>query len=456
MGIVASRPSARRRFPYIGFRSAYPEFTAELTLLRQRRQKVLTALAEATVRERHSSVRRILRDRRLHLLYAYDALRRTGRLRGATPQIIEELATRFNPFAPVVDERVITRLIDKGSGRRWVQDFGPVRRMQQALVADVLRYLHPPLRGQKLFNGGMPTALNAVATAYADGFTHGVEVDFVNFYGSVRPEALAGLLRPLPTSVVEHVVWDQTMRNPYNVVVVPSEAYPTPSTTAGLSLGAATSPIVGEKIIAHLLTVAQLEDTITYADNLFILGRSEAEVTARIHLIKEGVANLDVGVLGLRFARKSNFELTVPFEFVKAQGEARDGRVVWRPGAAKINQYQASATDFLPATEIEAAERRVSQWRRSYAGWDEGDAHEAEYLAALKVRRFYLDADPAHLSAAVHAIVVAYLAWGRRREMIEFIPTEGDVRGNHRERLLGEIERWIDAAVLRERDVDAA
>ncbi len=146
----------------------------------------------------------------------------------------------------------------------------------------------------------MPEALEAIATAYRSGMTHGVEVDIVDFYGSIRPDRLAELLRPLPASVVEHVVWDVDLHGDAPVVVGKTTVDPPSSASMGLSLGAATSPIVGERIVRELLAVARLPDTITYADNLFVLGRSEEEVDARIQTLMDSARQLEVGVLELR------------------------------------------------------------------------------------------------------------------------------------------------------------
>ena len=451
------RPQSRTETQYERFRSANPDFVARLVELRQYRAQQMLHLGATTGRQRHSGVRRLVRDRDLHLLYAYEAVRRCKMLHRATPASIAELATGFNAFCPVMNEAVTTRRVDKGSGRRWVQEFGPRRRMQQALAADILRQIHPPLRTQTLFNGGMPTARDAVAAAYREGFTHGVELDFENFYGSVGHERLADLLRPLPTSIVDNVVWDFAMRDGSSpMVVVSPDADPTPSALTGLSLGASTSPIVGERIIAEVLAAAQCPETITYADNLFVMGRSREEVDERIHRIKESIASLNVGRLGLRVGHSIKYDLTRSFEFMKQDGEATPDGIKWKPSASKVRQYMVSALEgSLTLAEIEAAERRVRHWRRAYPDWPDGDAYEAEYLAALAVRRFYEDRNASHRTSAVHAILIAVHAWEGLQFFWEFIPTEGDPSGEGRQEIIAEVKRWLAAAEAR-RSVAAA
>jgi len=290
----------------------------------------------------------------------------------------------------------------------------------------------------------------AIATAYRQAqMTHGVEVDLIGFYGSIKPSRLAEYLRPLPTSVVEYVVWDTPMRDDPSVhAVVGTMPAPTSSPPAGLSLGSATSPIVGELIVNLLLANANEQDTITYADNLFVMGRSEQEVNARIDRIKESVASLEVGALELRVGYSVGHDLTKPFEFLKHEGVVEDGRFVWRPGHAKRLQHQIGGSDYYLSDEvIAAAERRVRHWRRSYPAWPEGDIQEAVHLAELAVWRFYRNGDPSNRTAAVHALVVAWLAEGNARALIEYIPTHDAVPQQRYNDLVTELARWQRAAI---------
>jgi hypothetical protein len=434
--------------PFERFRAAYPAFCERLVLDKKRCVLQLGLLGQMSLGEQRDHIRKLLRDRKLHRLYAYHAIRQARRLGNATPETVDALATSFNAFAPVTGERVALRWIEKGSGKRWVHDFGLRRRMQQKLVADILRQIHPPRRTQMLFNGGMPEARKAIATAYhEDGFTHGVELDFVGFYNSVERPALAELLRPLPTPVVEHVIWDVAMRDdPSLYAVVGTMPAPTSSVPTGLFLGSSTSPIVGEKVVARLLANAGEQDTITYADNLFVMGRSETEVRERIDRIRESAASLDVGSLELREGHSSRYNLTRPFEFLKQDGVATAAGFEWRPGTAKQLQYQIGAAEYDVSTdEIATAEKRVRFWRRSYPDWPEGNVQEAVHLAELATRRFYKDGNASNQTAAVHAIFVAWLADGQMRSLLEFIPEEGDRFLNRRKELIIAVARWEEA-----------
>ena len=71
---------------------------------------------------------------------------------------------------------------------------------------------------------------------------------------------MAELLRPMPGAVVSSVIWDdQIRRDGTGDFAVPhSLDDPSLSGTVGLALGSATSPVVGERIIGHLLNHADI------------------------------------------------------------------------------------------------------------------------------------------------------------------------------------------------------
>ena len=294
----------------------------------------------------------------------------------------------------------------------------------------------------------MPKARKAIEGAVRDGHTHGVEVDFVGFYGSVRSEALPDLLRPLPTSVVDGVVWDGQARALRGAPVC-SLPDPTSSAYEGLSLGSACSPIVGEAIIARVLAAAQLRDVVTFADNLFVFGRSEEDVQAKLQGLRDTVARQPYGALELRVARADGFDLAYHFEFAKQAGNLRDGMIQWSPGARKLAQFMVGDAAHITFDQLSAAEARVVHWRRAYPDWTDGNAFETEFLAAIAARRYYLNRHPLHLRRALDSVIVAFqerLAIEPHFEggMLHFIPREGDPLGDGYQRLIDELRQHLD------------
>jgi hypothetical protein len=411
---------------------------AELRHYRDRETTKLSGLDQSAKRDR---ARKLLGCPRLSLLYAYEAVRRLQQLHEATPDTLRDLASRCDPFTRS-HEAVQRLLIGSGSRTRSVQNFGPLKRMHQLLVADVLAALHPPRRDQYLFNGGMPMALAAIEAAFRDGYTHAVEIDMIDFYGSVRTPGLAELLRPLPASVVENVVWDYAVRRgPDDEFVIPCDGGVPASLTGlvGLSLGAATSPIVGERIIGSLLASAQLGPVVTYADNVLVLGRDREEVVARTKHLKECADRLEAGPVRPREGTVATFfGHTGGVEFGKQWGRAIRHRLNWEPDADKRDEHRiADRVDRMTLDQIAEAERKVTHWRRSYPMWRTGDAWELERLAELAAARYYCAAQPEHLVRARQALVMACVGSGGWRNAREIAPDwPGRIFSERRETLV--------------------
>ncbi len=426
MAIRPAHSARSRRTDYERFATTYPEFVESIAELRRYRDREMAKLRMLQRSGQRDRIRLLLRSSRLALLYAYEAVRRVHLLHSATPDTLRELASQCNPFA-ASHEAVQRLVVGQGKCTRGVQNFGPLKRMHQMLVADVVVAIHSPREDQYLFNGGMPKALAAIEAAFRDGCMFAVEVDMINFYGGVRTPGLAELLHPLPASVVEHVVWDYAVRRgPDDELATPcdGEAHPSLTGLVGLSLGAATSPIVGERIIGNMLASAQLGRVVTYADNVLVLGRDREEVVARSQHLAEHASRLEAGPVRPRVGRIASFrDRTGGVEFAKQWGEAIRHRLNWSPNGDKQAEHRiADHAERMTLQQISEAERKVTQWRRSYPMWRTGDAWEVERLAELATARYYCNGQPEHLATARQALITACFARGQLRDPSEFAP----------------------------------
>lgn len=451
------------RSAYETFAADHADFIGQIAALRSDFGSRLSDLASAPRGRQHHLVRQLLRMRHLHPLFAFDAIKGAGQLSQSNPSSIRDLAGQFDPFNALPDERVLIRNVGRAGGRpRLVCDFNPIRRMHQQPVSSILRHLHPPLQNQFLFNGGMPRALSALEAAVSAGATHSCELDFVDFYRSVSLTDLAEVMRPLPASVTEHVIWDTRLRE-RDLMVFSSSVVstPTPETLNGLPLGSATSPIVGEVLIARLLEAAQLPGIITYADNLCVFGCSEEEVQARKDHLQRVLSNPPFDcVSGLSLHEGEIRNIVDPsrpsrhnFEFAHHEsvtGCSDDGSPLiegWKPSPSRLAQFQIAAADYVNVEQINRATTRVSNWRRYYARWPDGDFHEAEYLASLYTRRYCLAQTAEHRASAVTAVTNAFLMFSDRADVEggirEFLPgmtvhqdAENEIMNAVRERVL--------------------
>lgn len=422
--IMAIRPSprpARCETDYERFRETYPDFVRQIGSLRKLRDREFQKLAALTAKGRHSRTRSLLKSRPLHLLYAYEALRKCRQLRTATPATVAQLASRCDPFAPCHERATMMAAPARGK-RRYVYRYGPAKRMRQLLVADLLRSLHPPLDQQFLNRGGMPAAFRAVEGAIADGFSYAAEIDMIDFYGSMRLEGLAPILRPLPPHVVEHVVVERVVRTSMeHVSIFMQDDDPPLNIQPGIALGSACSPVVGEQVMAVLIASIASCRVVAYADNMLVLGRSREQVEVDCEHVRRQAQGFAGWMLRPRIVGDVRV-IQDGFEFLHHEARFEEGRIVWSPDQRKRDEYLVAEDEYANIHEITKAESKLTHWRRAYPGWPEGDLWETQQLGALAARRYFFAATPLNRSQAAHALVASYLAWGRVRPFEEIIP----------------------------------
>ena len=196
----------------------------------------------------------------------------------------------------------------------------------------------------------------------------------------------------------------------------------TPEPPEGLYLGSATSPIVGEKLIARLLEAAQLPSVITYADNLLVPGRSEGEVVARIQALREVlddpplrcVSGLSVREGAIHDVANRNRPLNIGIEFSSHVSVFDDGPdqasiVGWSPSRQRLDQIEIGDREHVSVDQLDKAINKVSNWRRYYKDWPDGDLEESRRLAPLKVRKYLLKRTPQNRADAIAAVVDAFM-----------------------------------------------
>ena len=434
------------------------EMKREVSALRKFRDREFAKLGTLPGRDRHSLTRKLIRLPSIHRLYAYEGLRKSGQLATVTPERLTAIAARCNPLQPC-DERSASHYVGQGQRKRLVQIFGPAKRARQMMVADLLRYLHPPLEQQFLFRGGMPAAFRAVEAAYADGFTFGTETDLVGFYPSIGLEGLAELLRPLPSSVVTNVVWDRaTGRDTVVNNAVPTSlqwAYPPLGDQQGIALGSACSPRVGERILATLIAPTSDCRTIAYADNVLVVGRSPDAVAACVQAMRDRTSSSGRWASRLRLRDDGIKDLTTEgFSFLHHEARVDGATFSWWPDHRKLGEFLAAHEDgdgvagYLSLEAIAAAETKIAHWRRAYRDWPEGDLWEVSQLAALAARRFYITASPLDRTTAATALIASYFANGRERSFEELAPGGATPKADNRRQMLIEdaVARLIQMA----------
>ncbi|MDZ4139804.1 MAG: hypothetical protein U1D66_13145 [Erythrobacter sp.] len=440
---------------YRHFAGRNRELVAEIVGLRAEWKQALSQLGGLTRRQQHNRVRQLLRSERFGIFHAYRGILKANRIRHATRSSFAEVAERLDPFGPC-HERVIPREIVKDGRARTVDTYGPIKRAHQHMVADVIRALHPPRANQFMFHGGIPTALAAVEAACARSLTHAVELDVEGFYRSIPAECLAGLLRPLPRSVVDHVVWDlshRTFNDDQPVGIMVRRTTPPLNEPMGLSLGSASSPIVGEVVIGQLLAANEIDfgpDIITYADNLLVLGRSEQEAEARAENLTALASSRAFCSLRLREKGRGHFLLPGSSEggrfstgvtFAGQFGRRTEGgQFTWEPTPERQIRHWAARRDHCPSlAEIARAKARVAAFHRAYPRWQDREIMEAEERARLSAAHYLRTPTAELLAAAGRDLVFAgLLMHGTDIHLDEMIPDYQEIPRIRRQRLMDE------------------
>lgn len=421
----------------------------ELQALRRRRDRELENLASLSSRkQKHHRIRRLLRGSQLKPLYAFNALNKVGELGKASKQDVLELASRFNPFGQT-DEPVNVKFIRKNGAPRQVTAFGKLKRMHQDFVADILRKIHPPRENQYMFSGGMPAAFRAVEAAKAEGYAFGMEIDVIGFYGSVTSQGLVELLRPIPASVTANVIWDNSIRRGDQIHIgvtndtsIDAQSFADTSVSAslsglmGMAPGSVTSPIVAERIIGSILNDFANCKIITYADNIFVAGMTECEVVTCVQNLCQRALDVEMGPL--RFSTGSMQSLHEEVRFLHQIGQNLSGGWQWRPDENKQAQYLIAHDDHAQLEDIDDAARRISNWRRAYPDWHEGDRFEIERKAELATAKYFRKGSPANRSDAVDKLLVSCLVTRPSRSIDELMPGVGTAKEVQRkEELIG-------------------
>lgn len=386
----------------------HPDLDAELGRAETRKQRLLDAIAVANPKRKRDLARRFLRDPQVSLAYVWEGVRRKQQF-DLSPDAIRRVANTMNVFHPAREQVRRATIQRWGRKSREVHRFGYQRFARQRMVAELGVTLHP-LSSNQFFGRGVPAAWKAVEELVQSGNTHGAEIDVVSFYASVTAlDELKALLRPLPGSVVEHVVWDGSLKRS----LANSTRHLARATSSnlnrhtGLSQGSASSPIAGEVIMQSLLRCVPDWPMVIYHDNVFVFGRSHEEVVARINVLREAAARHAVGEL--RFGEERFWAYPEPLAFLG--GEVDPTEIIWRwqPTQAALDRYLwACDQGQLTAAELRAILCGLPRFRRTYPLWLEGCQWVIKREAELAARVFMKSGEAADRERALDALLRAW------------------------------------------------
>jgi hypothetical protein len=353
----------------------HTKFYGEVQRAKARSQRLLSGIASASIRVQRDMCRAFLHDDQVRLSYVWKAVVR--RKAYQVPDTIRRTAKELNAFTPVDEDVSIHVRRFWGRKSREMRKFGLRRFARQSMVGDLIGALHPATEKQ-FFRRGVPGALKAAEEFVRAGFTHGAEIDVVNFYPSVFcSDELLAVLRPLPGAVVKHVVFDQgpAVSADYVIDCVRSNSSP----RIGLPIGSACSPAAGEAVMRAILGSIPDWPMISYHDNVFVFGHSQQEVMSRVEAIRSAA---QISALGrLEFGQARHWSHPEPFTFL---GRTADdvAQFPWRmrPTDGVLGRYLYACDNAnLTTQQMRKIIKGLKSFRNCYDTWDEGDQWAFQY-----------------------------------------------------------------------------
>ncbi|WP_420418332.1 reverse transcriptase domain-containing protein [Pacificispira sp.] len=257
------------------------------------------------------------------------------------------------------EEPVITwPKIKPSGGRRWVMSFGLLQKAIQILVGRALRpfaNLHSYQYATK--NGGRPAAVEAVLEAINDGYTHAVELDICNCFGSFDAQKIQEFL-PVPREIIETNLVSRSMNLVHrNTGHIHPPGRWIGDCQQGLPQGSSSSPLLAEMLIACVLDQVEVSARLfAYADNILVLARSKRELALTQTTLITAFAQSPVGELRL-VPKSDQRRVCDGFEFLGYWFRRRKGKT----------QVKASQRNYRKL--IKACEKRMSKLPKRDGFW---------------------------------------------------------------------------------------
>jgi len=330
-------------------------------------------------------------------------------------------------------ERVMLRLEEKKTPGtyRLIYDFGVENRTRQHLVAECLKprvALHP--RQYASAGGGTHAAVKAVSEAIEAGSRYVAHADINNFYSSVSPEKLAGVL-PLPKRLIETVVLAKAYRlwpgwvedqeslhqevNKLNTDLAShledlhllhtsvTDEFPPDFDEAlggylaegrlGIPAGSPVSSVVAEALLAPVVEqISNCGVFAQYADDCMVLDTSKEGVELTLQTLRSALKSHPAGPFSVK---EKAYKLGEPFDFLGFRLTPHSGHVVITPTKQNLLKFgrsfewrrkQILRVQSEPQRDVLVKRLRVfvTAWSSAFSLWDGADTHRDEHLALVK------------------------------------------------------------------------
>lgn len=353
-----------------------------LTLADARRQeeRQISKIKECMEAERYGRARDLqrvyLRSFAARLVAVYDANAKLPKWRRVTQDVLHQIAGDMHAWNGST-EPVRVRSIPKRNGDfRTVCSFGLRAKALQLLIGRAAIPFTKFSNCQFMFVGGRAAACTAVRDHLRSGYRHVVELDIKDCYGSFDNRRLHGFL-PLPRRVTEANIASDRRSLTHSNDDPGDLRNREIRSRRGIAQGSSLSPLVAETLIAAILKTLSEGDIpldvvlVVYADNILVLGRSEASVEVAATSLGRSFRNSRVGSLVLHRTRCRR--VCDGFDFLGYRFRVRAGRIAVRPSDKNLVKFAEQCCDLRYGDKkgsFTDLERYSRSWTNSFPIWN--------------------------------------------------------------------------------------
>lgn len=334
-----------------------------------------------------------------HLVATVKAYRRMPRHQRPSLDTVPDCARNLDPWKASHEEVVVSLKAKRGDPHdfRMIMAFGIENRARQYLVGEVLAARANLAPNQFFYRGGIPTAIRTAATALKNGYRYATEIDISSCFDSFNPEDVPNLL-PLPKEVTRNTVLSENFNIRLSAsLYIGAESDTNESSREfldslgvqwGIPQGSAISSFIAEMMLAPV--IEQLPNSgvaVAYADNILLLGRSNAEMVSMTKTLSSALAAHPAGPLTPN--APASYVPGDAVEFLGHEIRVEQDNVLIAPSMENLRRFRKTFNRKVADVRTNritlfAAKGYVISWSSAFRLWDGVVKHRDNHLQKLQ------------------------------------------------------------------------
>lgn len=377
---VYSQPDAGSVAHALGSRHNRQRSPLTLADARRAEQKLIRRIKACLETGRNGQARDLqrtyLRSFAAKLVAVHDANDKLKKWHRVTKDVLRQIAEEMHAWSGSVEPVHIRSIPKRNGDYRMVCSFGLRAKALQLLIGRAVTPFSKFATCQFMFVGGRAAACAAVRELLRSGYRHVVELDIKDCYGSFDNRRLHGFL-PLPRRVTEANIASDRRSLTHSNDDPGDLRNREIRSRRGIAQGSSLSPLVAETLIAAILKTLSEGDIpldvvlVVYADNILVLGRSEASVEVAATSLGRSFRNSRVGSLVLHRTRCRR--VCDGFDFLGYRFRVRAGRIAIRPSDKNLVKFAERCCDLRYGDKkgsFADLDRYSRSWTNSFPLWN--------------------------------------------------------------------------------------